>query len=997
MAYRAEIEIGVRGQDRLNKLQNQISRLAEQITRVNDQSIFDVVEPKAVQSVQNYSNALSVAAANLREVALGQKEETTAIREYVDILIDSSAAQKRQNNLINEEIARRTAVTSAIREQVEANVALSRASREASGFSDKDPVGKSIRRRLRKLAGNPFAYASPIGPVESPLQGQSSPVEERIRRTVQGKKEQLELDQALFELERKSAERLNDKVRLQSDLVEGTREVYELIAREKRRVVYEQQFTAYDRPAAPGGEPFAEERASARQTEAAVRNIVDLQNKAARAAGSWQEALRTGTRWLQEGLELNASMLTVTNNILSSTYAQEAARKRMTKIKAFELEQEQKIAAVRKRTESISLGVGFPLLFGGGVGSVAGSFAGSFLGESGFGGQILLGAIGQKAEEFVRAAAAVTESTESISEALKLTGTSSEAYIQALERAGRESEAYTYALNRLALVVGSDGVEAFKQLQDAGETFNRAFAEITTSILALAARLLAGAAQGIAGAVEETALFRRAAVSEDPQTKQLIAQLQSPATGFQSFLTGGRAYDDLLKQIIERQRELKAEQQKSAASVTSIVNTHREDLAVLTKRLELTQLNGDITDASVIAATKELYVLERQAEQQKLYNNYATDAITIDVLRAGIKKSQLDYETKLAELVNDVNKARTTGADKAQKAAEAASDLTQKLQRELELATAKTKQDQEALKILFEYEDNVKAIRKLEDQSQSARQLKIADELYSLQLNRLATDELTKYLDTLISIAAVDPGLGRQAFQGSALQGALQTDVALAFGTQANLAEATPEDIQLQKAKDQLEDLIAPINMVQTAARGIGSAFTDSFKSVIDGTATTQEALANMFSRIADAFFDMAAQIITQLLVIKAIESAISIFGGTSSFKGFSGGGPVAFPSDLSTGVAGFKANGGPVSAGSPYVVGEKGPELFVPGRSGTIVPNNQLGSGGATSVTVNVDAKGSNVEGNDQGANQLGKAIGLAVQQELIKQKRPGGLLAGV
>jgi len=45
----------------------------------------------------------------------------------------------------------------------------------------------------------------------------------------------------------------------------------------------------------------------------------------------------------------------------------------------------------------------------------------------------------------------------------------------------------------------------------------------------------------------------------------------------------------------------------------------------------------------------------------------------------------------------------------------------------------------------------------------------------------------------------------------------------------------------------------------------------------------------------------------------------------------------------------------------------------------------------------VNVDASGSNVEGNADQANQLGKAIGLAVQQELIKQKRPGGLLAGV
>ena len=56
-------------------------------------------------------------------------------------------------------------------------------------------------------------------------------------------------------------------------------------------------------------------------------------------------------------------------------------------------------------------------------------------------------------------------------------------------------------------------------------------------------------------------------------------------------------------------------------------------------------------------------------------------------------------------------------------------------------------------------------------------------------------------------------------------------------------------------------------------------------------------------------------------------------------------------------GFAGFMAAGGPVSAGSSYVVGEKGPELFVPHASGTIVPNNKMGGGsgsGSGGVTVN-------------------------------------------
>ena len=77
-------------------------------------------------------------------------------------------------------------------------------------------------------------------------------------------------------------------------------------------------------------------------------------------------------------------------------------------------------------------------------------------------------------------------------------------------------------------------------------------------------------------------------------------------------------------------------------------------------------------------------------------------------------------------------------------------------------------------------------------------------------------------------------------------------------------------------------------------------------------------------------------------------------------------------------------ALGGAVGAGRPYMVGERGPELFVPGAQGNIVPNNAMGG---ANVTVNVDASGSSVEGNSDQASQLGKMLGIAVQAELVKQ----------
>ena len=83
-------------------------------------------------------------------------------------------------------------------------------------------------------------------------------------------------------------------------------------------------------------------------------------------------------------------------------------------------------------------------------------------------------------------------------------------------------------------------------------------------------------------------------------------------------------------------------------------------------------------------------------------------------------------------------------------------------------------------------------------------------------------------------------------------------------------------------------------------------------------------------------------------------------------------------------GLVQYRAHGGPVAAGRPYVVGEEGPELMVPGRSGTVVPNDALGGGGGT--TIHVHMEGATVM-TDQVPTQVAREIDRALAQ--IRRER--------
>jgi hypothetical protein len=120
--------------------------------------------------------------------------------------------------------------------------------------------------------------------------------------------------------------------------------------------------------------------------------------------------------------------------------------------------------------------------------------------------------------------------------------------------------------------------------------------------------------------------------------------------------------------------------------------------------------------------------------------------------------------------------------------------------------------------------------------------------------------------------------------------------------------------------------------MQSMAVRGLQS-LEDNLTAVIMGTKSAK-----------DAFADMTRAIIADLVKIQIRKAIVEPLSGVldTALGSIFPGSQMPFPA---------RAMGGSVTAGQPYMVGEQGAELFVPGQTGTIVPNNKMAAGGVTVV----------------------------------------------
>lgn len=218
---------------------------------------------------------------------------------------------------------------------------------------------------------------------------------------------------------------------------------------------------------------------------------------------------------------------------------------------------------------------------------------------------------------------------------------------------------------------------------------------------------------------------------------------------------------------------------------------------------------------------------------------------------------------------------------------------------------------------------------------------------------------------------------------------------------------ASQQTDALSGARDGIANYLESIG---TLRENISNLSGNVFKSLEDAIVSLTTTGSFNFKQFAMSVVEDLTRMVTRMLIIAPILQAIqSLLPGSSFLTGTSA---------LKTKIPGFalNANGNifaangvvPFAQGGivnrptlfPFakgtgLMGEAGPEAIIPLKRGTDGRLGVAGGGGTTNVVVNVDATGSNVQGDQAQSAALGRAVAAAMQAELIKQKRPGGLLA--
>jgi len=670
---------------------------------------------------------------------------------------------------------------------------------------------------------------------------------------------------------------------------------------------------------------------------------------------------------------------------------------------------------IKSAQGSALIGGAFPLLFGQGLGAAAGGAAGGFGGgmiggEFGFGLSLvgtqigtLIDRLATKAIDLGKALNPLTADTEAIIEAVGKSNTAFASLVQELEAAGESAFALELASQELEKVVGKNGVEAFELFSARIVDLQSEVAVLTTKIGAFVAELIntiTGETPSVRRVRERSAGVFEARQSKDPEIVAAVAALDALGVDPKARIAQQETILDLLENGTKSQREALRLRQLD-------VKLGKDQARLIDKSTKLTTLNTQLIGLGEDKHTAQGVALQQNIARQvklnseeKAYKDFAEDNLTLAGLRATLRGIEADFAEKIATIDAAAASHATKQDEKRQRAAES---RIKTIEREIERTDkAFNKANDHIDKITKKHQDKVAFEQEYSRLIQEGSTPAAAKQAIELEKQLLELDRaFKKHIEILDAQIDTTEAAIAEARVRDGVTAALQEQIdkldelkkkrAGLFDAQDDAADAiekalTPKtgaqniQTEIDRIQGALNDLTDPANQVILAAQAIGDAFSESFKGLIRGSMSAQEALANLFSRTADHFADMAAQMIAKQIQMKILGIALNFFQPTASAGAFSRApsdaaksaaakvfSQPAVPFRLGAFAEGGFAEGGYISAPTRALIGEGGqPEYVIPASKMTEAMGRY--ARGARGAAVIPEGDGMSTEGGMNG-----------------------------
>lgn len=978
MAYRADIEIAVRGAQDLKRLQNEISTASKLVNQLN-QYIETFGGPSIVRSIRNLKDVVGEAATAFNKAALGTDEATIAAKKYIEATAELNAGLRERKELL-------------------------------SSITEQERKARLARSGIVEVT----QYGGPIGP------GQASPV--ALRSELRGRTQQIlderkgakELELALLELE--------ERRRTETNAMLDAKAASVALRAEREKEVFLAGKTQFAEPIGPGQvspvalssrvegriQSILQERQGRKELNAVLEDQFEkerqLQNnrldeKAAQVQAALDKQTAATAETAAQTAKLNERTLEFTartDQAARAARAQTAEYLRQQRILK-ELRKTQATAPaggfpvegpmaspgfrgmqrnVGKFGENLALGAGFPLLFGGGPGAVAGSVLGSFVG-TGFGGQILGGAIGQVLDQTLIKIKDIGNAIKQLNfDTLTESGIKFSAEVQSqldlLLQVGDALTAQKIVSQEVARETGTlPGVT--EDVANSVNILNDSWRKTINAVSTTAGIIAAPLAVALAGVLETVNSIFRVLNG----VLSLIGTGIKTAAEFVIELIGGKDAIEFINNGIDKLNSGLSEATARAAEFRNTINQ-----AVVQSSIELRATKaltpGVTTEDKLtninVQKQKELDLLFQDEIDARIKIRQENAKASIETVEGLIKQNTLLFKNKRENI--EINAQRQITAEIQRNQAELDRRAAQELERqrkELERIAKKRMEQMDTAQrnyVLAEAEIGILTAVNDEAKAQAEYDKARVERMYSfseLLKNALSDEEResylqTQYLNALGAQVVLDKklldiqkeqtaelykqldasGILNDQVQKRLKRGAMPEGGAdrrigiMGFTSGLNLDPNDKAAQKYEEMKQRLKELSDPINMAEQGALAIGDAFSTAFQGIISGTQTTQEALSNFFKGVGDAFISMATEIIAQMVVMFAFKQLLGLFGGGGNGGMFKGAGPYAMPKGPGF-AEGFSlpklyAEGGFVTGPTNALIGEGGePEYVIP------------------------------------------------------------------